>query len=262
MPIVLGGLPPFEVLELADNLIFSNEKSLMISSNKIILADVLNRAILLKTSVDIFGQYNVGTIYRRFIKLYRLWKQYATYQTIEFSINNTVSSDIKKPKLLFAPIKGLVPLTEALKAYDEAISVDDQEKFKRNLENILREAASASEPEAIAPQLLDSAVSDNIFDNAFLESIKEQLNNSLVTKLHSLVITEDDSNCRSRTHQLEMLSRRYWIQQVDNTSTDVPLDTFLYFVARNTTLAHYNNRSLGMTSLIYKIIEDVLDYDV
>lgn len=78
MPIVLGGLPPFEVVELAEGLVFSNERSLMISSNKIILADILNRAIILRTSIDVFGQYNVGTIYRRFIKLYRLWKQYAT----------------------------------------------------------------------------------------------------------------------------------------------------------------------------------------
>lgn len=262
MPIVLGGLPSFEVLELTENLAFSNEKSLMISSNKIILADVLNRAILLRTSVDIFGQYNVGTIYRRFIKLYRLWKQYATYQTVEFSIGNIVSNDIQKLKLLPTSTKGLMPLAEVLKAYDKADSADCQEKFKCSLENLLQEAASASESGAIAPQFLESAISDSLFDNAFLESIKEQLSNSLVTKLHSLVITEDDSNCRSRAHQLEMLSRRYWIQQTANTSTDVPLDTFLYFVARNTALAHYNGRNLGMTNLIYKIIEDVLDYDV
>ena len=130
------------------------------------------------------------------------------------------------------------------------------------MESLLHEAASTSESGVIAPQFLEASVSDNIFDNAFLESIKEQLNNSLITKLHSLVITEDDSNCRSRAHQLEILSRRYWIQQTTTTSTGIPLDTFLHFIARNSALAHYNNKNLGMTSLIYKVIEDVLDYDI
>ncbi|EET00817.1 Hypothetical protein GSB_103365 [Giardia duodenalis] len=262
MPIVLGGLPPFEVLELTENMIFSSEKSLIISSNKIILADVLNRAIILRTSVDIFGQYNVGTIYRRFIKLYRLWKQYATYQTIEFEANSVTSSRLGGLGSSVTPIKGLLSLAEVLKAYDTANEASYQEKFKCNLESLLHEAASTSESGVIAPQFLEASVSDNIFDNAFLESIKEQLNNSLMTKLHSLVITEDDSNCRSRAHQLEMLSRRYWIQQTTTASTGIPLDTFLHFIARNSALAHYNNKNLGMTSLIYKVIEDVLDYDV
>lgn len=261
MPIVLGGLPPFEVVELAEGLVFSNERSLMISSNKIILADILNRAIILRTSIDVFGQYNVGTIYRRFIKLYRLWKQYATYQTVELGTSAT-SSGIQELGSSHTLIKGLIPLAEVLKAYDTVNDTAHQEKFKCNLENLLQEAASTSESGVLVSQSPEAAISDNIFDNAFLESIKEQLNNSVVTKLHSLVITEDDGNCQNRAHQLEMLSRRYWIQQTTNMSANVPLDTFLHFVARNSALARHNGKILGMTGLIYNVIEDVLDYDV